>query len=125
MIVPAHNEEAHIGPCVQALMVASKNLALMDEPVVTVVVLDACTDGTARIAQRAGALTVAINARNVGAARALGARMAMGLGARWLAFTDADTVVEPALIALPRCFARKVLEVLAPRRVPCRSLKLV
>lgn len=79
-------------------MLAAKNLALMDEPVLIVVVLDACTDGTARVAQRAGALTVAINARNVGAARAHGASLGVALGARWLAFTDADTVVAPGWI---------------------------
>ena len=63
------------------------------------VVLDACSDNTAHVAEHAGALTVPINARNVGAARALGARVAMEFGARWLAFTDADTVVEPAWIS--------------------------
>lgn len=99
VIVPAHNEEEHIGGCVGALLKASRHPALLDEPVLIVVVPDACTDNTAGIAQRAGAVTVPIDARNVGTARARGARLAMTLGARWLAFTDADTVVAPAWIS--------------------------
>lgn len=67
---------------------------LHGEAVCVVVALDACSDRTEEIAKRFGAHTVALNARNVGAARALGAELALGLGARWLAFTDADSVVD-------------------------------
>ncbi|MGT2455525.1 glycosyltransferase [Cupriavidus basilensis] len=40
-------------------------------------------------------LTLCIAARNVGMARAAGAAHALSLGMRWLAFTDADTIVSP------------------------------
>jgi glycosyltransferase involved in cell wall biosynthesis len=98
-IVPAHNEEAHIGDCVRSLMAAASFHKLAGEPVSVLVVLDHCTDRTQALAQRAGAMTTRVNARNVGAARALGARWAIARGARWLAFTDADTVVAPSWIA--------------------------
>jgi glycosyltransferase involved in cell wall biosynthesis len=98
-IVPAHNEEALIGDCVRALIDASHCPALLGEPVMVLVVLDACTDDTEAMARRAGADTVSINARNVGAARALGAQWAIARQARWLAFTDADTLVAPSWIS--------------------------
>lgn len=95
IIVPAHNEEALIGACVASLAVAARCPRLLGEPVFIVVVLDCCMDQTGAIARAAGANTVALEARNVGQARARGARLAVDAGARWLAFTDADTVVAP------------------------------
>ena len=38
---------------------------------------------------------IAVEARNVGLARAAGADALLAEGARWLAFTAADTVVSP------------------------------
>lgn len=58
-----------------------------------VVVADQCSDLTAQRAFRLGATVVPLTARNVGVARALGAQVALAAGARWLAFTDADSVV--------------------------------
>jgi glycosyltransferase involved in cell wall biosynthesis len=98
-IVPAHNEEILIGDCVRSLVEAANCPGLGGEPVAVLVVLDACTDGTEAIARRAGACTITLNARNVGAARALGAQWAIAREARWLAFTDADTVVAPNWIS--------------------------
>jgi glycosyltransferase involved in cell wall biosynthesis len=94
-IVPAHNEEEHLAACLESLTRAAESPALRGEPVVIVVVLDACTDASEAVARRCGAVTIALQARNVGAARAVGAQHAIELGARWLAFTDADTVVGP------------------------------
>lgn len=99
VVVPAHNEAEHIGACVQALFVARGCKSLQGEPVAVIVVLDACTDGTAAVARSGGAVTVTVNARNVGVARARGAELALQLGARWLAFTDADTLVAPDWLA--------------------------
>jgi glycosyltransferase involved in cell wall biosynthesis len=65
------------------------------EPVEVVVVTDACTDATGILAARAGAMTLPVQARNVGVARAAGAELMLARGARWLAFTDADTLVSP------------------------------
>ncbi len=99
VIVPAHNEEDQICSCLAALRAASSCPRLLSEQTILVVVLDACTDNTRSIARSMGASTIALNARNVGAARALGAQLALAAGARWLAFTDADTQVSPHWIS--------------------------
>jgi glycosyltransferase involved in cell wall biosynthesis len=95
VVVPAHDEEQHIGDCLQALRVATRCPRLNGEKVLLVVALDACTDQTLRIARSWGVATVAVEARNVGIARARGAQHALAAGARWLAFTDADSIVAP------------------------------
>ena len=95
VIVPANNEESVIGSCLKSLATAARWRGLSGERVVLIVVLDACTDGTARVAAKAGATLLSVQARNVGVARAEGAKLALSMGARWLAFTDADTVVAP------------------------------
>lgn len=95
VIIPANNEEAALGACLRSVQSAACCPGLQGEPVLVIVVLDACTDGTAAIAQAANAIVTAVDARNVGVARAAGARLALGMGARWLAFTDADTTVAP------------------------------
>ena len=99
VIVPAHNEEDQIYACLAALNTAKCSPLLHAERTIVIVVLDACTENTRNIAQHMGATTIAIEARNVGAARALGAQLALAAGARWLAFTDADTQVAPDWIA--------------------------
>ncbi len=93
VVIPAHDEEQHIGACVQSVTEAARSRALDGEAVVIVVVADACSDRTAEIALATGATVISIEARNVGVARARGACHAMCAGARWLAFTDADSVV--------------------------------
>lgn len=92
-IVPAHNEAEHIGACLQSLRAASHNPRLNGEDVISIVVADDCSDHTAAIARRCGAIVLPVQARNVGRARAVGAQFALDAGARWLAFTDADSVV--------------------------------
>ena len=99
VIVPAHNEEDEIFHCLTALRLAARCPNLCGEQTVVMVALDACTDRTSRIAQRMTATTIALSERNVGAARALGAELALAAGARWLAFTDADTQVAPDWIS--------------------------
>lgn len=91
--VPAHNEEACIRACLRALGDAARHPGLNGEAVEIVVVLDECSDATGIHAQAFGASTVSIRARNVGMARAVGAQALLERGARWLAFTDADTMV--------------------------------
>ena len=95
VIVPAHNEEDHITECVAALRLAARCPHLCGEQTVVIVVLDACTDGTRNAVQQLGVTSISMEERNVGAARALGAQLALAAGARWLAFTDADTQVSP------------------------------
>lgn len=91
--VPAHNEEAALGRCLAALRRAAGHPALAGEPVLLLVVLDACTDDSAGIAEAGGALCLPVQARNVGQARRAGAAALLAAGARWLAFTDADSEV--------------------------------
>lgn len=93
IVVPAHNEEIYIDACLQSLLRAASHPELNSEKVDITVVLDACTDLTAQRVQSAGIKTLVTQARNVGHARRLGAEHALTGGARWLAFTDADTVV--------------------------------
>lgn len=95
IVIPAHNEEDSIASCVAAAVLAGKNAELEDEPVVVVVVVDRCHDGTGAIARSMGARTLSVDFANVGAARAAGAALLLTEGARWLGFTDADTLVSP------------------------------
>jgi glycosyltransferase involved in cell wall biosynthesis len=95
VVIPVHNEEALLGDCLQSVRQAAVDALLGAEPVEVVVVLDACTDRSAALAIQHRAQIVSLNARCVGAARALGASWALDYGARWVAFTDADTIVPP------------------------------
>jgi hypothetical protein len=99
IVVPAHNEETCIRSCLAALREAAQHADLAGEPVEIVVVVDACTDATGVFACAAGAMTLSVRARNVGMARAIGAEALLARGARWLAFTDADTVVACSWLA--------------------------
>ena len=95
IVIPAHNEAAYIGATLSAVRLAATHADLGGEPVCTVVVLDSCSDDTAAIARQHGVCTLDVCARNVGRARAAGAQWLLDEGARWLAFTDADTIVSP------------------------------
>jgi glycosyltransferase involved in cell wall biosynthesis len=95
IVVPAHNEESDIGDTVAALRRAAAHPALQGEKVEVLVVLDSCSDATGAIARFGGARTLAVDACNVGRARAAGADRLLAEGVRWLAFTDADTRVSP------------------------------
>ena len=99
VVVPANNEEAAIGRCLAALEVAARHPALRGEPVRLLVILDSCNDRTEDIVRDRGVDCVRGEMRNVGAARALGARRLIDAGARWLAFTDADSEVASDWIA--------------------------
>jgi glycosyltransferase involved in cell wall biosynthesis len=95
VVIPVHNEETLLGDCLQGIHHAARDPLLDAEPVEIVVVLDACTDRSAAIAIQHKAQIVSLSARCVGAARALGASWVLDYGARWIAFTDADTIVPP------------------------------
>lgn len=106
--IPAHNEEACLPACLAALLRAARHPELHGEAVAVCVVLDACDDDSQAIVRRhqspfaASGCTLdflEITARQVGAARAAGARHLLARGARWLAFTDADTRVSPQWLA--------------------------
>jgi glycosyltransferase involved in cell wall biosynthesis len=99
IVIPAHNEAACIGACLSAVHEAVNHPALSGEATRVIVVCDACDDETSAISRAAGADAIEVTTRNVGFARAEGARFALALGARWLAFTDADSLVAPDWIA--------------------------
>jgi hypothetical protein len=109
VVVPAHNEEEHLGPCLASLLAATEHLVL---PVRVVVVLDRCTDASARVVapligpagtRGASAVITVLEGQysSVGVARAAGTRNIVeafpGLPpeAVWTAHTDADTRVPP------------------------------
>jgi len=91
--IPAHNEEKAIATCLRAVTRAARHPGLRAEPVKIVVVLDHCRDRTATVSAAWPVHCLSIQARNVGVARAMGAQHLLDAGARWLAFTDADTRV--------------------------------
>src|SRR5258707_544110 len=97
--IPAHDEEALIGRCLDSVFCAAAHADLQGETVAVVVVLDSCQDATESAVRRWPAIPLPIAARNVGKARALGSEYLLLLGARWLAFTDADTTVSPSWLA--------------------------
>lgn len=102
VMIPARDEEALIGRCLESVLVARD---LVEMPVQVVVVADGCLDATAGIARGyPGVLVVEIDSSNVGTARASAARVALSLVAAdparvWLANTDADSVVPPNWLA--------------------------
>lgn len=103
VVVPASNEEALVGPSLDALTVARDRLRARrpDVAVRVVVVLDSCTDGTARVvAERRDVTALSVTARRVGAARSAGVAAVLAGSALahheiWLANTDADSQVRP------------------------------
>jgi glycosyltransferase involved in cell wall biosynthesis len=93
IIVPAHNEETTIGHCIESLLAAAAHPLLQGEDVRIVIVMDACTDATRDVVADYTVQSIEVNYQNVGSSRAAGADLLIQQSARWLAFTDADTVV--------------------------------
>ena len=93
VIVPAHNEARRLGRCLRAIKAAAARAEAAGLAVEVLVVLDRCSDTSALIAHRHGVQTLALQAGNVGIARRAGAARMIARGARWLAFTDADSRV--------------------------------
>src|SRR5207253_897067 len=91
-IVPAYNEETELPSTLGAIRAATSGLS---QPVEIVVVDDASTDATPKIAEQAGARVVSIHRRQIAAARNAGARAARG---EYLFFVDADTRINPTHI---------------------------
>ncbi|AFM15496.1 glycosyl transferase [Mycolicibacterium chubuense NBB4] len=99
VVVPAHNELTDLPRCLRGLTTAA---LCLPSPVATVVVLDSSDDGSERLAGEFGPDVhfIAVDAGNVGAARAAGfeyARRLLGddeLDMTWYATTDADSVVD-------------------------------
>lgn len=95
ILIPAHNEEALLGDCLRAARIAANHPGLSGEPVHILVVLDSCCDGSAAIVEAFGVQSLAVQVRNVGHVRGVGARHLLNQGARWISCTDADSRVAP------------------------------
>jgi glycosyltransferase involved in cell wall biosynthesis len=93
ILIPAHNEEDLLEPCIRAALRAACHEQLGGETVLVLVVLDSCTDRSSEIVNSYPVLSLAIEARNVGQARAAGARFLLDRGARWISCSDADSRV--------------------------------
>jgi glycosyltransferase involved in cell wall biosynthesis len=103
VVMPAHNEDQHLGRALRALQTAADALQRHRPDVATgiTVVLDSCTDSSAQITApylssdpRFAVLHVRL--RSTGASRAAGAQAAginPAAGRMWLANTDADSAV--------------------------------
>jgi glycosyltransferase involved in cell wall biosynthesis len=107
VVIPAHNEERLLPGCLIALQRAARHAAV---PVAILVVLDDCSDGSRHICRQVGVDSLAVNARNVGIARAAGFQALIGHevdpATLWLASTDADTRVEPTWLCRQLDLAR-------------------
>ena len=108
VVVPAHNEESGIARCVAGLSAAAREAVgpawdnRPDGPLAIVVVADNCADATAARAREAGARVLErtdTERRGKGYALefAFGRLLAEGYDA--VAVVDADTVVEPNVLA--------------------------
>jgi glycosyltransferase involved in cell wall biosynthesis len=84
-IVPAYNEEHELSDTLTAIREAASGAT---QPYEIIVVDDASTDATPKIAWDAGAKVIPINRRQIAASRNAGARAAQG---EYLFFIDADT----------------------------------
>jgi hypothetical protein len=93
VIVPAHNEEILIVPCVKSLFSPAATLY---------VIAHNCTDATAANAEAAGAIVLTLNessGHGKGAALHFGFTEAMNAGAEAVMVIDADSTASPNLVA--------------------------
>jgi len=93
ILIPAHNEEDLIEECIRAALRAACHERLEGETVLVLVVLDSCTDRSSAIVDSYPVHSLAIEACNVGQARAAGARFLLERGVRWISCSDADSRV--------------------------------
>ncbi len=96
IIVPAFNEERLIKRCLESI---SASIAEHSTPSVTseiIVVDNNSTDSTAFLARQAGARVVFEPVNQISRARNVGAAAATG---EWLLFLDADSILNPGLLA--------------------------
>ena len=106
VVVPARNEEETLAACLASIVRSGDALRRhgMRAPVV-VLVLDTCTDGSARVAAAFPQVTVVeTDAASVGRSRALGAEVGLSAAgadpaAVWIATTDADGSVPEEWLA--------------------------
>ena len=96
IIIPAFNEERLINSCLQSIsasLATNHQLGFTSE---IIVVDNNSTDDTADLARQAGARVVFEPINQIGRARNAGAAEATG---DWLLFVDADSILNPGLLA--------------------------
>ncbi|HEV2972253.1 MAG TPA: glycosyltransferase [Pirellulales bacterium] len=91
-VIPAHNEEQHLGATLAAIGVAAREIG---EPFEMIVADDASTDQTSLIAEHSGARVIRVQNRQIAATRNAGARAAKG---DVLFFVDADTLANATAV---------------------------
>ena len=128
VVIPARNEEELLPRCLDALSAAIAEVQAVRIPrppvVSVVIVLDRCTDQTARIA--AGWPDFArlhIDTGIVGTARREGVRHllpspARYTGSTWIATTDADSAVPPNWLTAQLAFARNDVDLVILNDAP-------
>ena len=96
IIIPAFNEEAYIGPTLDAVRAAADHLSTRSDTRVEIIVVDNDSeDGTVPVARNKGATMVHGPVRNIARARNTGACHAAG---NVLVFVDADVSVPRTLL---------------------------
>ncbi len=88
-IIPAHNEASSIAGCIEAIRQSAQALG---KPYEIIVVNDASTDDTAKLAEQHRAKVLHVTHRHIAATRNSGGRAAQG---EILFFIDADTWINP------------------------------
>ncbi len=89
VVIPAHNEEAMLGGCLESVREAG---AAFSDQVETVVVINRCTDRTEQIARDHGAVIAYDDSKNLSRIRNVGAHAATG---EVLVTLDADSTLSP------------------------------
>ncbi|MBR6967477.1 MAG: glycosyltransferase [Ruminococcus sp.] len=93
VIIPAHNEEKYIGKCLKAIKAAAKESR---DSVEIVVVANRCTDRTADIARRFGAVVTENHDKCISSIRNSGVRASHG---RIIVTIDADSIMARSTFA--------------------------
>jgi glycosyltransferase involved in cell wall biosynthesis len=103
LIIPAHNEEAYLADLLKSVDKARTRYIGGADDIEVVVVDNASTDATAKVANMHGCRVVQEEKRVIAAARNAGARNARG---RMFAFVDADSMIHPDTFnAIDRCIS--------------------
>lgn len=99
IVIPVHDEEARLAECLDSVLLALSAVRPHLREASAWVVLDACTDDSARVASGFAVGVLTIDRSCVGAARAAGVAAAIATHSGipparlWTAHTDADSVV--------------------------------
>jgi glycosyltransferase involved in cell wall biosynthesis len=129
VVIPAADEASRISACLEAVLDAESIATRRDDErrVGIVVVLDRCRDETAQVVARYPSVTAVPTALgNVGAARRLGAQVALAKWGstcdHWIANSDADSIVPGSwlvdMCAFADAGADVVLGTVVPRGLP-------